>query len=405
MTSEASQATTPDSITGKPKRRPHSNLKSRNGCAQCKKRKVKCDEAPGSCGACVRRGDRCSLKPSTPPPSPYQPDLVPVSGLLDLKLLHNFSTKTASTLTNHETLRQFYRVNFLDEVLKYDYLLHCVLAFSAFHIVEQQEELLKAIPSEHSYEIESQLEEYLAAAHTHFNASIRSFRRTLTGITIENCHALLVCSSYLFVTSMAESAYSLRRNSARSSSPRPCHISDFLKWLPLLRGTKAVALTGDIVTQVKTGPMASIFTNDDFVGLTCRGRWEENFIYLDKLVEAFQERSEATVLVICLPAVEMLREQMRKKHAEPESAAAFHWALEVDCIFIELLEAQASEALLVFASYCVLLHSQNWRWWIKDWPANTVRMIEPMLSERWRGMLDWPLKVTEDRSGELSRIT
>lgn len=301
-------------------------------------------------------------------------------------------------------LRQFYRVGFLDEVLKHNYLLHCVLAFSAFHVVEQQEQLLKITPYDQRLEVESKLEEYLTAAHTHFNASVRSFRRTLTGITKENCDALFVCSSYLFVTSVAESAHSLRWNSSHSSLPRPSHVSSFLKWLPLLRGAKAVALTKDIFVQIKSGPMATMFTVPDFLGLTCRERWEENFLYLEKLAAAFQEHSEEKVLAICLPAIEMLREKMREKHAQPETTAAFHWALEVEHAFMELLEAQVSEALLVFSSYCVLLHSQNWRWWIKDWPANSVRTLEPMLSEHWRGMLDWPLLVTEDRSGESSWI-
>lgn len=301
-------------------------------------------------------------------------------------------------------MRQFYRVDFLDEALKHDYLLHSVLAFSAFHGVEQQERLLKVTPHENISKVESQLEEYLTAAHTHFNASVRSFRRSLSSITKENCAPLLVCSSYLFVTSMAESAQSLRWNLARSSSPKPSQVSSFLTWFPLLRGAKAVATTGDIYMQVKSGPMAAMFTITDFVGLTCRERWEEIFLYLDKLTEAFQVHSEQRVLAICLPAIELLREQMRDKEGEPEAAAAFHWALEVEHAFIDLLETEASEALLVFSSWCALLHSQNWRWWIKDWPANTIRLLAPMLSDHWRGMLDWPLLATEDRSGESSPI-
>lgn len=336
----------------------------------------------------------------TPPPSPYQPDVVPISGLLDLKIFHNYSTKTIATLTNHEELRQFYRANFLDTALKHDYLLHCVLAFSAFHLVEQQEESLKAVDIEQSAVVESQIEEYLTAAHTHFDASIRSFRRALTDITHENCHALLVCSTYLFITSVADCAQSLKRTSTRRSSPRPSHISSFLKWLPMLRGAMAVALTGDILTKIKTGPMASMYTTDDFVGLTCRERWEENFVYLDKLEEAFRKHSEEKVLAICLPAIELLREQMREKQARTETAAAFHWALGVDQAFVELLEAQTPEALLIFSSHCALLHSQDWRWWIKDWPANAIRTIERLLSKSWRRLLDWPLQVIKDRSGE-----
>lgn len=40
-------------------------VKTRTGCVQCKKRKVKCDEALPSCSRCVARKETCARKPST----------------------------------------------------------------------------------------------------------------------------------------------------------------------------------------------------------------------------------------------------------------------------------------------------------------------------------------------------
>ncbi|KAI1753074.1 hypothetical protein F4782DRAFT_96993 [Xylaria castorea] len=47
-------------------KRPH--RKSRAGCKQCKKRKVKCDEAKPTCKACTLRKEQCAY-PNAPPPT------------------------------------------------------------------------------------------------------------------------------------------------------------------------------------------------------------------------------------------------------------------------------------------------------------------------------------------------
>ncbi|KAI1433055.1 hypothetical protein GGR50DRAFT_688533 [Xylaria sp. CBS 124048] len=48
-------------------KRPH--RKSRAGCRQCKKRKVKCDEARPACKACILRNERCIYQRTAPPPA------------------------------------------------------------------------------------------------------------------------------------------------------------------------------------------------------------------------------------------------------------------------------------------------------------------------------------------------
>jgi hypothetical protein len=206
-----------------------------------------------------------------------------------------------------------------------------------------------------------------------------------------------VCSSYLFVTSVAKSSHSLRWSNARDSTLGPSNaVLTFLKWLPLLRGAKAVALEGETWDRIRRGPMALMFRLKDFENLSCESRWEDNLLYLERLSTLFRGTSEENVASVCISAIELLRRFMEKKKEEPETCAAFMWALEADPVFMHLLECGISEALLIFSSYCILLHSQSWRWWIKDWPANTIRAIEPMLRERWRGMLEWPLRTTED---------
>ncbi|KAK7053414.1 hypothetical protein VNI00_004040 [Paramarasmius palmivorus] len=150
--------------------RPHN--KSRGGCLQCKKRKVKCDEVQPQCGNCTRRKMGCTwatetkrapssrqrkASASTPQPTdqslalspssssstvrnsplPPSPSLPNVSGLdmTSLKLLHHYSLVTAPTLA-YGTPASTHVAQFVVPRLAFNnpFLMHLLLAASAIHL-------------------------------------------------------------------------------------------------------------------------------------------------------------------------------------------------------------------------------------------------------------------------------
>lgn len=131
----------------------------------------------------------------------------------------------------------------------------------------------------------------------------------------------------------------------------------FLKVATFASWHQGCSVYGRNVSSDQISTVANIFTIKNYEGLTSRNRWEQTFVYLDRLALAFQESSEEKVRIICLAAINMLHCFMRDKEGESETAAAFHWALEVDHVFMKLSKYQTSEALLVFCAYGVLLHS------------------------------------------------
>ncbi|KAI1102016.1 hypothetical protein F4804DRAFT_280190 [Jackrogersella minutella] len=70
---------TPDSHKPYHTKRPHK--KSRAGCQQCKKRKVKCDEVRPTCKACRLRKEKCAYPPTSAPvpTTSHSASLVPIS--------------------------------------------------------------------------------------------------------------------------------------------------------------------------------------------------------------------------------------------------------------------------------------------------------------------------------------
>ena len=361
---------------------------------------LKCDEAPNSCGACLKRGTCCSFKQPIPPPSlqpipspqPQVSKPIPVSSLLDLELLHNFSNKTCTTITQNAALYDFYRTDFITEALKCTYVLHCLLGLSALHLVHQQHELLQTAPSHELPAIRTKLEDYLLAASFHYNAGLSTFRQDITHINEQNCHNLFAASTLIVMTSFADSCDSVRLSSVANEGPDPT----VTKWHILLRGIKAVV--EGTWQWVKSGPMAPILAPRRLEGYDTEVAAEDEDAkrYLETLSDSFKEHSDPEVSRICITAIELLRKSWAGIASGCDFGVAFFWAVLVDDEFMALLEMKRSEALLVLGAFCVLMYGENWQWWMRGWPKTMLRMIEGMVEERWRGWLEWPASVIAD---------
>jgi hypothetical protein len=168
------------------------------------------------------------------------------------------------------------------------------------------------------------------------------------------------------------------------------------KWLILLRGVKDVLR--HTFEWVKAGPMAPALNPRSTLGYDYEigAVPEDATMYLDLLSSAFREHSEPEVTDACIAAIKLLRKSWAGVANGCDFGVAFYWAIFLDDAFMALLDRKTPEALLVFGAYCVLLHSENWRWWMKGWPKNMLRMVEGMIDEQWKGWLRWPAQVIAD---------
>ncbi|KAK2056280.1 hypothetical protein LY76DRAFT_659948 [Colletotrichum caudatum] len=192
-----------------------SHTKSRNGCRDCKRRKVKCDEAYPSCFNCTRQGIPCSLStspaspsrttpqtPSTAPsasvPSPEAPyqfidaavrrgRLTPQPPTIELwgrglELMHHYALHTADTISSHPGIQHVWRVIVPEMGYDCPFLTHGVLAMAALHKAH-------LLPPER--------DRYLDLATSHQNAGLEGFRALLHTVGDANwqpfvCFASLV---------------------------------------------------------------------------------------------------------------------------------------------------------------------------------------------------------------------
>ena len=220
-------------------------------------------------------------------------------------------------------LQEFYQTRFVTEALKSDFVLHCLLGLSAFHLVQQHQELLQCAPEQQQPLLRSKINDCLISAHLHHNAGISTFRQTLTMITEENCHSLFAAATLIVMTSFAESCEGVRSVTESQMHSNEDSVPTVTKWLILLRGvTTVLTIAGD---RVRTGPMAPILVRRGLQDFDSNiAAMDENAArYLDRLSAAFSEYCEPEVDRICTTAITWLQKTWKGLANGCDFGAAF----------------------------------------------------------------------------------
>ncbi|KAI5362405.1 Putative zn(2)-C6 fungal-type DNA-binding domain-containing protein [Septoria linicola] len=157
--------------------------KSRNGCLQCRQRRVKCDEGRPACRNCVRAetADGCTYRqnttvptrissnnPGTPPripPAPGSP--VPLS-YRELELMHHFCISTSHAIEDEPTIASRMRDVAPKLLLPHSNLVGGLLGLTAAHL---------------AYQRPYDKEPYIALAYSHLNHALVQSQHSLQNLS------------------------------------------------------------------------------------------------------------------------------------------------------------------------------------------------------------------------------
>ncbi|CDM34401.1 transcriptional regulator family: Fungal Specific TF [Penicillium roqueforti] len=395
-----------------PGRRSH--RKSRSGCLQCKKRKVKCDENQPHCRNCEKHGVVCSFTSastvlSTPANSAESPvslsgpesttsgksrALAQVSQVLpslsslgpfpstlavfDLELLHHWTTSTCYTLSRSPTVQTVWcneapRIGFATPPV-----LHTLLAFSALHLARSDESRRAAC---------------LAHAQMHHSTAVREMIPLVSPLARENGSALFIFSSLTCMFSCA----------------KPSEEGDFLvlfergnlsEWARLFRGTTTVIHTGG--EDLRTGRLAPIFTNGAYLAAAHRSPqaleqgkphvWElQQMIWREcaadpSLRSIYQEALDELARTLGLAIRPGIMRRL-------ETADIFRWLLDVSDEYLNLLRQEAPIALIIFAHWCASIRQIEWMWWMEGLSSRLMTQLYSVLDPKYRDWLSWPQEI------------
>ncbi|KAJ8103614.1 hypothetical protein POJ06DRAFT_242448 [Lipomyces tetrasporus] len=415
-----------------PSRRSHS--KSRLGCFQCKKRRVKCDEKVPCCGNCAKQKITCNYAGasashlllcrstytndqnsldadgwsssdsigssvsspfffsitastkgdplSTTSPSSLNP-LHISSNLIarncqftsdlymhDLELMHHYSTQTYRTLSDARELQEIWQTIVPKVALNHRFLMHGLLALSAFHLVR--------LNSADNVRIV-----YMEIARRHQVLSLCSFRPETDNITTLNCDAVFAFSGILSVIAFASSQCT---EIEQGMTP----VEEVLQAFGLIRGVSEILRTSwDWIGKGQLAPLVQNMGTRiaDSVPPDVRAA-------LDHLDEINNDNLDSEAKSVYYSAIHELRVSFEKLCSKCEQVrTALAWSSAVSPAFIALLKSRQPIALVILAHYCVILRRLDGCWWLTGWSARLVEEIYRSLDASWQPSIRWPVKV------------
>ncbi|KAI9741721.1 MAG: hypothetical protein M1834_000106 [Cirrosporium novae-zelandiae] len=398
-----------------------SHRKSRTGCSHCKRRKIKvspianitssgssisCDEEKPACRNCIKHAIECdfltkstvisttpassarsasrctSVSPSasdnisTPhnntPSSESNTPALPLN-MVDLELLHNFSTSTCITLSRSPEIRNLWRINIPQLAFSHEFVMHGILALSALHLAQFR-------PEKRDF--------YLSQATSHHETALRVATAILPCITKENCTALHVFSSVTCIATLA----------------KPRDPGNFFLigdegvagWLSLIRGSRSIIESS--WQWLYVGPLAPMFQipmrQDQLQEASNGSIDEEHLVELCRLIH--ETITDQKTLKIYIESIKLLSESFalvyKRGPGFSGSSETFRWIFRIPEEYLLLLNQRKPEALSMFAYFCVLLKQMDFFWWMQGWSTHLISGIYHLLDDEYRLWIRWPIE-------------
>ncbi|KAH6891069.1 hypothetical protein B0T10DRAFT_301704 [Thelonectria olida] len=456
MTPQPADSPTPSRVS-KLARRPH--RKSRNGCFNCKRRKVKCDEVKPACANCIRFGIPCDFAPQLLPsddpapkgspgdvgtthgadfsaaprrgpgrprkdwaalakPIPPQPatertgtspsstvttpastasDSIPCSfNMADAELIIHFVTRTARTLHDSDD-HDHNMIRFWERnVPQIGLSYHFVLHLSYSLAGYHLAYLEPGNTDRHAH--------YLSLARHHSEVGVAELNKMLPSLDETNCGALYVSAVLVCYCAFAAGPTGV-------NDLLICNVSDGTpqQWLPLIHGVRLIRRTIEPATLF-TGLMAPLGTPNEEEENDRRPMYLiEGFPYVDWMepldeLRKWLESYHTPDTIIYLRALSALSEIYEGNYGDGKgmfngpasNRAVLGWLYRLQDPFVACIQRKEPQALIIFAYFVPLLNTLKRCWFVRAWIRHLHDSIRGMLSRGYLPWLDWPIRVALD---------
>ncbi|KAE8409275.1 hypothetical protein BDV37DRAFT_237096 [Aspergillus pseudonomiae] len=389
-------------VLNMPPRRSHK--KSRNGCDQCKERRVKCDEKHPICSNCTSRELICTYLKIPIVSAPRRTvhavtdrsqdyhhrrqsqskhhDKQPISSvksvepsfvLRDLELMHKFSTETFQCLCGDQSDMGDWQVLIPQQASKHTFLLHGILALAALHIAATATERTIVLS-------------YLDTALQYHNMSFAPFRQALDALTPLNCDAVFAQSAIITVIGIA-----LPRLNAQHRGECFSMIENMITVFELLQGSTKVSRIS------RPWLKASMFSKYDFWLMETGDLDSEKTVAIKKLSRLNTCIANAEQGGANREAIDLLQSCFAKFARSSHPVAILAWLVYVKKDFIDGLRMHQPFPLLILMHWGVLLNDLGSHfWWAKGCGRDLViELLAEIISEDpvWEQALEWPRKM------------
>ncbi|PLB52226.1 putative Zn(II)2Cys6 transcription factor [Aspergillus steynii IBT 23096] len=430
-----------DPYISKTSRRAH--RKSRLGCINCKKRRVKCDEEKPTCTNCLRHSVECDygdvpqqdgsnlpLRKRSPLASSSKagctfisasqndfktpkrgrprerpvPDSAPALPdppcatvanrpfeftATDMALFHHFLK--SSGLAEH-MVNQLSRLGFV-----YHYVLRLLLAFSAFQIVRRSEDTSL-------FHLMGAGTDFYTDGERHFDVAVAEVAAMVPLLNRENAPALYAASLLIFLCSVTKGPRPGEYLAFRDDGESGC-LSLFMGMRSMIEACNSIAdpamlaaihagdgnneaesreaegsnSSPDSARHVPPQYQSALSQVHDLLATTFQNHDTDYLIYCQSL-----ERLSQCYDVIFDPHVSLTDSVLWPQ--------IFGWLYMLpDRLLLDLRDRRPL-ALVIFSHYTVLLHVLDEVWMIQGWPRHVMHGISQNLDPYHRLFVEWPMQ-------------
>ncbi|VUC35332.1 unnamed protein product [Clonostachys rosea] len=358
-------------------RRPHS--KSRYGCLQCRKRRVKCDEAKPLCTRCSKRRETCSF--TTEPGcteewsehrnrSVEAPLIQPKRGR-ELYLMHHYTSKTCETMILKPGHHELFRDILPREAMQHEYLADGILAVAALHLATLE-------PLQSS--------EHIKTAMVYQDSGIRGFKEALSNVSDDNVNAIFSFSILIMIINLASTRFSSDLNPSEN----------LVYIFELLRGVDTVVRSSE--QRLKEGPF-KVLLEPPVGGIQVAPDPSEQESRA-AAISSLHERARAISKYVGPQTYEIYEAGIHSLETVFEEVIGFSgrhgmiiaWPVIAPHQLITLLKQSDPMALLIWIYYGVLTLEIHKHWWGRDFGVLLIRDLAQALlkiDQEWDPYIEW----------------
>ncbi|KAL5320072.1 hypothetical protein ACEPPN_013132 [Leptodophora sp. 'Broadleaf-Isolate-01'] len=376
--------------------------KSRTGCNKCKERRIKCGEERPSCLNCIKLSVQCNFAElpsasnsassvsspawtnrlsvntlsgaggfSIPSDKPSNISQVPQLNILDLELLHHFSTSTGVSLSTNPIIQAMWGIRTPQIAFSNEFVMRGILAVSALHLARLRPERSKV---------------YVPYSLQQYQAALQEAATILPEVTAENCTALQLSAVLTLIYTFG-------------SPQKPPYFVDVggsraPEWLSLFRGIKAIAESSS--DTLFSGPLAPLFQagkEREKLRETFTGGIEHLGELRHVILDTVSDDSKAQTYMCTIDGLE---KSFAVMHSWPagtcEMTDVFVWLFDLSEEYLELLKEWTQESLAIFAYLSVLFQRIECYWWMEGWSVHLISQLYPLLDEEHRLWIRWPIE-------------
>jgi hypothetical protein len=294
--------------------------------------------------------------------------------LVDLELLHHFTTTTCFTFSLNPHVQTLWRIDAPQVGLCHEFVLHGILAIAGLH-------LARLNPTIRDF--------YVGHAIVHYQTASSMAMPLISDISHRDSSSLFLFSVLTVYLALASSPPSDQQLLGEAAS--------IPTWLFLMQGTRTILQHR--ADAIKSGTFGSMIIGHPEVKLwnatPSRNQGLQSLRSLiDKMV--ITKHLEATKAEVCYESLDQLAKAFTIGQDQAGSSdyvrQVLIWTMIVPDAYMTLVRDQVPEALCNLGYYCVLLKKLEYMWLFEGWSRYLISNIYYLLNDMYRTYIVWPMQ-------------